>query len=116
MTQPGPTLFDYADRYPRVPGRRRVDTSVEAADLIHGKAPSLRDRCMDVLRANPEGMTADEIAAELRVGILSIRPRVTELKRFGLIVDSGQRRCNASNRLAAVMRLPMFSLAKGGER
>ncbi|MCZ2501098.1 hypothetical protein GN316_31420 [Xylophilus sp. Kf1] len=36
-------------------------------------------------------MTADEIAARLRMDRLSIRPRISELKSAGRVVDSGQR-------------------------
>jgi len=91
--------------YPDVPGRRRVDTSIEAAEKIEGRAHTLRGLCLDVLRRNPEGMTADEVAHELGESVLTIRPRMTELKRMGRIVDSGVRRQNRSGRNAAVMKL-----------
>jgi len=49
-------------------------------------------------------MTADEIAAYLSIDRLAIRPRLTELAHLGLIIDTGDRRPNASGKLAAVWR------------
>lgn len=60
----------------------------------------------DVLKTLTSGAkTADEIADILRQSVLAIRPRVTELKQMGFIVDTGQRRANRSRRRAAVVRL-----------
>ena len=49
--------------------------------------------------------TADEAAEALHTSILSIRPRVTELKALGKLVDTGIRRPNASGRSAAVLKV-----------
>jgi hypothetical protein len=53
--------------------------------------------------ASPDGMTADECAASLGEDLLSIRPRVTELKLRGLLSDSGQRRPTRYGRSQRVM-------------
>ncbi|MFA9204983.1 MAG: hypothetical protein ACEQSH_00860 [Bacteroidia bacterium] len=47
-------------------------------------------------------LIADELAEELDLDRWSIKPRTTELKRKGLIRDSGQGRPNASGKLAIV--------------
>lgn len=89
--------------YPHVPGHQDTDTSLQAAPE-HGQALLLRQRVKDVL-ARLGGATADECATELAESILSVRPRLTELKKMKLIEDTGIRRKNASGRNAAVMRL-----------
>jgi hypothetical protein len=91
--------------YPDVPGAYPVDTAIEAAEHIEGRAHTLRGLCLDVLRRHPEGLTADEVAHEMGESVLSIRPRLSELKLTGKIADSGTRRLNRSGRRAAVMIL-----------
>ncbi len=96
-------LFDYADRYPLSPGHKgRRGTSEKAAREMRPKAPSLRDYCLGVFEKSRRGLTADEVAAELGKSVLSIRPRVAELARMNLIVDTGVRRENVSGKLAVV--------------
>ena len=48
------------------------------------------------------GQVADELAARLDMDRWSIQPRTSELKRKGLIRDSGQRRPNSTGKLAIV--------------
>lgn len=48
------------------------------------------------------GLTADELAAHLRLDRCSIQPRTTELRRKGQIKDSGQRRLTKYRRPATV--------------
>lgn len=76
-------------------GYRPADTSDRAAAEIAPKAPTLRERVRRALLAHPAGLTADEIAAHLGEDILSIRPRVTELRNTGTAIDTGRRRENA---------------------
>lgn len=90
-------------RYPDAPGFKDRDTSQKAARAIEGDAKILR---ASVLRAYrdvwPAGLTADEAAAAVGRGILSIRPRVTELLRAGEIHETTVRRRNESGRAAKV--------------
>ena len=72
-------------------GYRAVDTSYEAAKAVEGKAPSLREQVLGVLKAERLPMTADAIAAKIGKPYISIRPRLTELKDAGQVVDSGNR-------------------------
>jgi predicted ArsR family transcriptional regulator len=46
-------------------------------------------------------MTSDEVADMLGRTVLAVRPRLTELKLKGLVVDTGTRRANDSGRMAA---------------
>lgn len=99
-------LFSYAEahpRYPQAPGHRGGDTSAAAAESMERAAPVLRQRCLDRLQLGPA--TADEIAAWLDQSVLSIRPRITELFQMGEIADTGERRPNASGRMAKAWRL-----------
>jgi hypothetical protein len=75
-------------------------------------AVTVRKEVLDFLRERPGGATADEIAAAIGRSILTVRPRVSELKRLGAFVDSGERRANASGHAAAVMALAQRELGR----
>lgn len=84
-------------------GSNNTDTSREAAESMEGSAAYLRKKTYQAICcAGDKGLTADEAAAKIGETPLSIRPRVTELKQRGYIVDSGKRRQNKSGRKAAV--------------
>lgn len=91
-------------RYPMSPGfKGTLDTTREAATQAGTYAKRLQALCLSVLRrAGANGLTADECAIALGKSVLSIRPRFSELKILGLVIDSGRRRSNASGRRAAV--------------
>jgi len=93
--------LDFA-RYPAAPGYKRGGTSKAAADSMKEKAPTLRQKVLDVLFH--QELTADECAAEVGKSLLSIRPRLTELLRLGKIADTGETRHNASGKQATVWR------------
>jgi len=96
--------------YPQSPGYRTRETSRNDAEHIAPRVPTLRDRALRMIRVGGSldsagGLTADEVAADLNESILAIRPRITELSKLGLIVDSGIRRKNGSGRQAIVWRV-----------
>lgn len=93
-------LFDRP--YPSSPGFKAEGTSRAAAEAISPRAPTLRDRALALLKMTP--LTADEIAAKLDESVLSVRPRVAELKRMGKIEDTGRTRFNASHVRATVWK------------
>ena len=89
--------------YPDAPGHRRVETSMAAADALAPKLGRLQRLAESAIRtAGPGGLTADELAALLQMDRWSIQPRTSELKRRGLIRDSGRRRPNATGKMAIV--------------
>lgn len=89
--------------YPGTPGHRDVDTSVAAADTLAPKLGRLQLMAQTAIRAaGARGLTADELAAHLDMDRWSIQPRTSELKRKGLIADSGKRRSNATGKMAIV--------------
>lgn len=95
-------LFTFADTYPQAAGFKGTDTSRQAAETID--AGTLRAKVLQTIRAHGP-MTADECADHLRLSILSIRPRLSELRNLGKLRDTGERRPNVSGRSAVVWRI-----------
>jgi predicted ArsR family transcriptional regulator len=95
-----PDLFGYEPkpRYPDEPGFKEGDTSREAAEDMALRAGTLRRRAYDFIVRHPH-YTADEIAAALGETVLAIRPRISELRNKGLIVNDG-RGTNSSGKAA----------------
>lgn len=90
-------------RYPDAPGFKAAGTSEEAASAISGRAATLRGECLRLLKRR--SMTADEAAELMHESVLAIRPRFSELRVAGDIIDSGERRRNSSGRRAVVWTL-----------
>jgi predicted ArsR family transcriptional regulator len=88
--------------YPNKPGARRTRTSRQAAEGMAPRAQSLRDKVLGVLTRSPA--TADECAALLNITVLACRPRLSELSKMGLIIDTGGVRRNVSGVNATVWR------------
>ncbi len=89
--------------YPDAPGHRNVDTSIAAAEALAPKLGRLQRMAEEAIRdAGLKGLTADELAARLEMDRWSIQPRTSELRRKGLIRDSGLRRPNATGKQAIV--------------
>ena len=89
--------------YPNAPGHRNIDTSVAAANALAPKLGRLQKLALEAIKSvGWLGLTADELAAVLEMDRWSIQPRTSELRRKGLIRDSGQRRPNNSGKLAIV--------------
>lgn len=109
--QPG--LFDCdqpeSGRYPDTPGHRGVDTSAAAAEGLAPHLGRLQRLTLDAITdAGAHGLTANELAAALDVPREAIQPRTSELRRKGLIVDSGTRRFNSNGKKAIVWTLPEY--------
>lgn len=89
--------------YPDSPGHRGVDTSVAAAADLAPKLGPLQRMVLAAIRdAGWLGLTADELCDRLKLERWTVQPRTSELRRKGLIRDSGQRRRNASGKQAIV--------------
>lgn len=82
-------------------GYQPADTSLTAAISMTGHTETYRKAVLKAL-IDHGPMTADEIGARLNVSILTIRPRTTELKDAGKIIDTGQRRKTPSGRPSIV--------------
>lgn len=89
--------------YPNAPGHRNVETSVAAALALSPKLGRLQRMALEAIReAGLAGLTADELAERLGMDRWSIQPRTSELRRKGLIRDSGRRRPNSTGKMAIV--------------
>lgn len=86
-------------RYPDVPGCK----SHGDAAPTESEAATLRRACVEVLRGGD--YTADEIAARLGRSFLSIRPRISELRKDKRVDKAGRTRTNKSGKSANVWRL-----------
>jgi hypothetical protein len=96
--------FDLFSVYPEYPGSKGTDTSAEAAEAIAPAAATLRAKALVQIRAaGATGRTAEELAGVMGVDRVSVQPRTSELRNAGKIMDSGQRRENASSGKRAVV-------------
>jgi predicted ArsR family transcriptional regulator len=91
--------------YPDAPGFKTAGPSQDAAKAISGKANRMRAAVLAKIAQCPAGATADEIAHDLGLSVLSVRPRVSELNRSGEIRQTGTRRKNDSGMTATVWQL-----------
>ena len=97
--------------YPTTPGFKergqpgQISTSQAAAVAISCAAPKLRASILERMIAAPWlTWTADEMAEELNVSILAVRPRFTELAQMGEIVRTGMRRPSSQGNPQCVYR------------
>ena len=95
-------LLAWTPRYPAAPGAKVEGTSTEAARSMLKRASILRDKVEALLKT--QSLTADECAEILNETVLAIRPRLSELRADDKIIDTGERRFNASRRRAIVWR------------
>ena len=103
MSRIAEALVGGAYGYPVSPGsKEKGGTSEDAAAGVEGKTARLRRQCLARVREVPS--TADEVAEHLGEEIWTIRPRLSELGKMGLIVKSGDRRRNRSGADAWVWR------------
>ena len=87
--------------YGGLPGFKERSTSLEAARAVAGSAENLRAEVLAAIKnAGERGLTADEAAFKLGRSVLSVRPRVSELRKAGKIAATVDRRVNHSRLLA----------------
>ncbi|WP_049820098.1 hypothetical protein [Bradyrhizobium japonicum] len=92
----------HIDEYPDSPGFKAAGTSAEAAERMAPSAKTLRSDVLRTMIRAQRPMTADEIATEMKRSILSVRPRVSELHRLGMVRPTGGRGKNDSGMSAAL--------------
>lgn len=84
-------LFDWTQpaAYPDCPGWKEPTTSRDAAERVASEAKTLRDNALKVLRAAwPAGLTAHEVAARMGRSIMSIAPRLSELRKVDEVMPA----------------------------
>lgn len=74
--------------YPKIAGHRRTKTSKQAARRVQSRTERAREQIMSLLDAHG-ALTADECAELLGYRILFMRPRMSELKKMGMVIESG---------------------------
>jgi predicted ArsR family transcriptional regulator len=99
--------------YPYRAGSKEPTTSREAAERIEAKGKAGRLRAAVLAWFVSHQGTADECAESLGQSVLSIRPRVAELHRQGLLERTGLRHRNESGASAHVWRRTL-NVAKAG--
>lgn len=100
--------------YPESPGFKADGPSAEAAEAISGRARTIRVEVLRTLIRNVGGMTADQIASDLQMSVLTVRPRVSELHRAGMIRKTDRRGKNESGMSATVWTLADFKPGEFG--
>ncbi|MXO74856.1 hypothetical protein GRI40_06430 [Altererythrobacter aerius] len=101
-------------QYPNAPGFHpgSPETSREAAASVAPAAANRSNLALRFVRERaPVGATSDEVASRYEWERYSSRPRLAELHKRGLIVDSGRRREGASGRKQVVWVVPEYGPA-----
>lgn len=88
--------------YPESPGFKEPTTSREAARSMAPEARKLRGIVLRLIDESPGGLTADQAAEILGESVLAVRPRFSELRRTGHIIDSGHTAKNKSGKSAII--------------
>ena len=87
-------------KYPETAGFKEDTTSRDAALSMASLSSPLRKTVLNYIKKFPS--TPDECAEGICESVLSVRPRITELKNLGFIKASGLTRKNYSGRNAKV--------------
>lgn len=101
--------------YPQSPAARlgSPETAFDAAASVTDAAKSREAKALILIGANGRsGCIADEVADTLGWERYSSRPRLSQLKARGEIVDSGVRRKGESGRNQAVWVVPEYGPAQ----
>jgi len=87
--------FFTAWRAPQPWHRNPTDTELEAGKKIQPKIKTLQYQALVRMRtAGDHGWIGSDLAEDLGRLVYTIKPRLTELRKAGLIRDSGERRKN----------------------
>lgn len=88
------------------PSSRGSTTSQQAAREVYPKSGSQRHRVFTALALAPEGLTRDELAANLHLPDSSVDARIWELRtKSGWVRNNGNVRCTRSGKAADVLVL-----------
>ena len=104
--------FDF-DKYPHKAGHRGVRTSKKSADEINPKLRRLQKMILiELEKVYPAGLNTSELAKLTKRNILTIRPRTTELKLLGAIIDTETTRKNDGGKAEIVYKLRSKDILK----
>ena len=91
---PGPTAH-----------RHGPDTEQLALEFVAPKLSGLRLKALQSLASAHPGLTGSQVAKKIDAWIYSVKPRLTELERMGLVRDSGERAKNDRGRQEIVWQI-----------
>ena len=81
------------------------DTEQQAAEFIAPKVTGLRLKALQSLASAQSGLTGSQVAERMGAWLYSVKPRLTELDRMGLIEDSDRREKNDRGRQEIVWQI-----------
>jgi len=94
------------DKYPYKAGHRGVRTSIIAAEETDKRLSRLHKQVIiELAKVFPKGLTGSELADKTERNLLTIRPRTTELKHQGIIVDTEKDRKNENGKPEIIYKL-----------
>ena len=97
--------FDF-DKYPNKAGHRGVRTSIKSAEDINPHLSRLHKMiAVELESVFPEGLTGSELSHRLKRNLLTIRPRTTEMKLLGVIVDTEKTKKNDAGKPEIIYKL-----------
>ena len=97
--------FDF-DKYPNVAGHRGVRTSIQSAEEINPRISRIKKMiAIELESVFPNGLTGTELALRLKKNILTIRPRTTEMKLLGIIMDTEKTKKNDAGKPEIIYKL-----------
>jgi len=97
--------FDF-DKYPNVAGHRGVRTSIQSAEEINPYISRIKKMiAIELESVFPDGLTGTELALRLKKNILTIRPRTTEMKLLGIIMDTEKTKKNDAGKPEIIYKL-----------
>lgn len=91
---PGPTAHKHGP-----------DTEQLALEFVAPKLSGLRLKALQSLASAHPGLTGSQVAEKMDAWIYSVKPRLTELERMGLVRDSGERAKNDRGRQEIVWQI-----------
>ena len=97
--------FSFKSNYPYQAGHRGHRNSITSANEINKKLKRLHKKILIELYKNPKGLIGSELSNILKVSILTIRPRTTELKLQGLIIDTEKNKNNEGGKPESIYKL-----------
>ena len=94
------------DKYPYKAGHRGIRTSIISAEDIDKRLGRLHKQVIiELSKVYPKGLTSSELANKIGRNLLTIRPRTTELKHQGLIIDTEKDRKNENGKPEIIYQL-----------
>ena len=85
--------------------RTRRTLSWQQPEFIAPKVTGLRLQALQSLASAQPGLTGSQVAERMGAWLYSVKPRLTELQRMGLVADSGERARNERKRQEVVWKI-----------